>query len=1149
MTLHRQTNTTSVLVKVRLAFALIFVTIILIACDNNHSHDPETTEARAEFGDEYWAELAQTYEPFVTPPLGSATPPEEFQFVGQWGEVIDWPLIATGAANLPDGRVLAWSSQKVDDFGGISESTHGTIYDPNEQSFSDTPSSSHDMFCSGVSMLEDGRVFVAGGGKVVATTSVFDATEFSEIESMALSRWYPTSTTLPSGQVLTSLGTVTAPYPELWTDGSGWNLLDEVNLETIIKDEDNPFRDWYPALNVAPDGSLFHPGHMPEILSVKLDDHDNHVHSHGENVIGEESRLYNTTVMYDIGKMLVAGGGTNPTNAASIMDLNGATPQITDTNPMHHARAMQNSVVLPNGEVLVIGGNTSGVQFSDTGTVLTPEIWNPVTEQWTVVSRHFEPRNYHSTALLLKDARVLAAGGGLCGACATNHQNGEIFTPPYLYDAFGDLITRPSIDGGDSEAFAGDTILLSGSDDIEKFNMVRLVAITHHHSTDQRFVPIDHVKTNVGEYSLTLNSNTNVLIPGYYWVFGLDQNGTPTSGHTVQVKVSTENQPTIIEDTTPNLEYEYYQELLFDKALPDFDSLTPVKTGTLANFSLTPKERSKHYQFRFRGTISVPVDGSYTFFLSSDDGSKLLINDQVVVDHDGPHPFEGEESGAITLTAGEHAIEVQYFELSGGDALLVSWEGPQLDKRPIRSSDFVVTVPPDNGGGPELGSAGMVSYSYYHGSWNFLPNFDLLTPVSEGEVAGFSLDPRIQNDRYGFVFEANLAIPTDGNYTFYTRSDDGSRLLINDTLVVNNDGKHGPIQQQGTIALIAGNHNVRVEFFEHIGGDSLVVEWEGPAFTKQVIPNTALSAIAVDDSEPEPEPIEENGTLSKLNYAYYEGLWPSLPDFDTLTPVKTGQSDGFTLTDREQDDLFAFVFTGKITIPSDGSYTFYTVSDDGSNLSINGQVVVDNDGAHAPRERQGDITLTAGEHNIEVAFFERGGGERLQVLWSGPGFNKEVIPLEVLKTNTIEASEASDGLINYEYFEGSWTSLPNFDLLNPVSSGQVTEFELSNRQQDDNYGFRYATTVTVTADDDYTFFTSSDDGSRLFVNGQLIVDNDGLHGNREESGTVQLTAGTHYIVVEFFERIGRDTLSVSWASSTMAKQQLSNAELSSASFD
>jgi hypothetical protein len=80
-------------------------------------------------------------------------------------------------------------------------------------------------------------------------------------------------------------------------------------------------------------------------------------------------------------------------------------------------------------------------------------------------------------------------------------------------------------------------------------------------------------------------------------------------------------------------------------------------------------------------------------------------------------------------------------------------------------------------------------------------------------------------------------VPTDGTYTFYTRSDDGSQLLIGNTLVVNNDGLHGPEERSGSIGLKAGKHAITVTYFDHAGeGDLLSVSYAGPGISKRAIP-------------------------------------------------------------------------------------------------------------------------------------------------------------------------------------------------------------------------------------------------------------------------------------------------------------------------
>ena len=134
-----------------------------------------------------------------------------------------------------------------------------------------------------------------------------------------------------------------------------------------------------------------------------------------------------------------------------------------------------------------------------------------------------------------------------------------------------------------------------------------------------------------------------------------------------------------------------------------------------------------------------------------------------------------------------------------------------------------------------------LNYQYYQGTWNFLPNFSALTPQATGTVTTFSLTPKLRADFYGFRYTGFVDVPADGTYTFYTRSDDGSQLFIGNTLVVNNDGLHGPEERSGNIGLKAGKHAITVTYFDHAGGvDVLSASYAGPGITKRAIPATAL---------------------------------------------------------------------------------------------------------------------------------------------------------------------------------------------------------------------------------------------------------------------------------------------------------------------
>jgi len=153
-------------------------------------------------------------------------------------------------------------------------------------------------------------------------------------------------------------------------------------------------------------------------------------------------------------------------------------------------------------------------------------------------------------------------------------------------------------------------------------------------------------------------------------------------------------------------------------------------------------------------------------------------------------------------------------------------------------------------------------------------------------------------------------------------------------------------------------------------------------------------------AEPAPTPPTEN--VKGLNYAYYEGLWSSLPDFSKLNPIKKGEVEDIDLSIRERNSKFAVVFTGYIDIPVEGNYTFETASDDGSKLYIGGNeeanLVVNNDGLHGKRFREGSIQLTAGLHPIQISFFEKSGKEILEVYWKDTPngiTTREIVPTSV----------------------------------------------------------------------------------------------------------------------------------------------------------
>ena len=133
-----------------------------------------------------------------------------------------------------------------------------------------------------------------------------------------------------------------------------------------------------------------------------------------------------------------------------------------------------------------------------------------------------------------------------------------------------------------------------------------------------------------------------------------------------------------------------------------------------------------------------------------------------------------------------------------------------------------------------------------------------------------------------------------------------------------------------------------------------------------------------------------------LAYKYYEGDWNQLPNFKALKTKKRGAVSGFNFSPRLSEEQFAFEYEGYISIPEKGAYRFYISSDDGSQLFINDQLLIDNDGLHGMTEKNGLAALSKGYHKIRVTFFEKGGGDGLIVSWKGPNVEKSEVSSKVL---------------------------------------------------------------------------------------------------------------------------------------------------------
>jgi galactose oxidase len=256
---------------------------------------------------------------------------------------------------------------------------------------------------------------------------------------------------------------------------------------------------------------------------------------------GDDTDAMNgNAVMYDAGKILTVGGApsyeqNNATTNAYVLTITGNTVTTRKVAPMANARAFHNSVVLPDGKVVVFGGQNFPVPFSDNTAVLSAELWDPATEQFTTMAPAAIPRTYHSVALLMPDGRVFTGGGGLCGEdCDTNHLDGEIFTPPNLLNADGTPASRPAITSAPTTAANGAAITVATNRAVQSFAMIRMGTATHSVDTDQRRIALSPT-TVTGGYRLTVPADKGVALPGYWMLFAMDANGVPSVAKTIRI--------------------------------------------------------------------------------------------------------------------------------------------------------------------------------------------------------------------------------------------------------------------------------------------------------------------------------------------------------------------------------------------------------------------------------------------------------------------------------------------------------------------------------------------------------------------------------------------------------------------------------------
>ena len=615
--------------------------------------------------------------------------------VGQWRTLPAlMPINPVHLALMNTGRVLIVSGS-----GNVASETNfrAAVWDPLTDTLAIQPLT-WDMFCNGMTVLPDGRVFVNGGNlrydpfQGEPRNAAFDpATEtFTDLESMAHGRWYPTVTTLGDGRVMTFSGLLetggTNTAVEIYTPGSGWSPESPAGWTPPL----------YPRMHLLPNGNVFYAGsgRGSRIFNTATRTWSSVVATtnHGVN------RTYGTSVLLPLKagdgykpRVMIFGGGNPGTNTTEIIDLSVPTPSWQYGPPMSQPRIELNATLLPSGKVLVVGGSRNDEDAATAS--LNADLYDPQTNTFSSAGANAFPRLYHSNALLLPDATVLVNGGN--PQRGNYEQRQEIYSPAYLFDANGSPALRPTISNVSPGTLRyGNTFQVETANaaDIASVVLIRPGTPTHAFDMEQRFVGLSFT-ARAGVLDVVAPPNGNVAPPGYYMLFILNSAGVPSVARFVNLSVSPNQPPTAaINSPAGTVTINPGGSVLFSGSGSDPD-------GSVASYAWTfPGGSPASSTLETPGSVTYAAPGSFvaSLVVTDDEGrasapATRTINVAVA----GPQPLTFGQSQGVSSDASGTTLAVQLTGVTPGSLIVayVKWEGTAAGT--VTLSDGVSTFTAD----------------------------------------------------------------------------------------------------------------------------------------------------------------------------------------------------------------------------------------------------------------------------------------------------------------------------------------------------------------------------------------------------------------------------------------------------------------------
>ncbi|MGV6815249.1 MAG: PA14 domain-containing protein, partial [Phycisphaerales bacterium] len=593
-----------------------------------------------------------------------------------------------------------------------------------------------------------------------------------------------------------------------------------------------------------------------------------------------------------------------------------------------------------------------------------------------------------------------------------------------------------------------------------------------------------------------------------------------------------------------------------------YDLVTQVEQ---VNYALTsgrfdPDVPPDYFAVRFVGQIDIPADGIWSFRLESDQAAMLFIDGEPVIVDDSSHSYRA-KVGIVSLTPGLHDFEVRYWEGWSSAGLIVKWDGPGLDGyEVIPASAF--SSPADE---PVYDPGGDGLWVYWYHNVRHARNVGQIDWANPDRVEtvqrpsyrltnrGFEVGG--DSDYFAARFMGVINTPDAGVWRFDLGSDQSALLFIDGEPVVSDPSSHSFRWKSGTVNLSAGDHTIEVRYWEGWSSAGLHVAWQGPndAYT-EIIPSSAFRPGDGATNLPSGGGLRAYRYNNARHASNIGGVnWVDHDSTETVQNVYWPLTSGAMFTGGPTD-YHATRLVGKINFPRAGTWTIGLGSDQSARLYLGGQVAVDDTTSHSFRWKYGTGPAPAGEMPFELQFWEGWSSSGLVLTWKGPGDEFEsVIPASAFSMNEVDPAlgTGGDGLLVYwvdnarhaskvghidwqNYDRTTFEANIAWELTSGVFPGTTIINDAGEEStsfgglKTDYFGLRAVGNIEIPTTGTWKFNLGSDQSAQLYIDGQLLINDDSSHSHRWKGGTIDLDAGSHDFEVRYWEGWSSAGLTVTW---------------------